>query len=72
MNPDNTLTRSWISTLHGYPIRVEEHARDLSYIIEFYDAQEGNDGQRISHCPITGETLTITALFEEELQVLGL
>lgn len=59
-----TLQRSWDGIAQGYPIRVEEHRYDLTYIVEFYDGHESGDGQCLTHCPHTGELLTMTMLRE--------
>lgn len=57
----------WYATLHGYPIRVEEHLNNLSYIVEFYDGRDDTSAQCISHCPETGELLTVELLRENIL-----
>lgn len=65
-----TLERSWLAvTPGGYPIRVEEHHYDLSYIYEFYDGDELASEQSLSHCPVSGEKLTTEILNIAEPEV---
>lgn len=62
----NTLVYSWIGiTSAEYPIRVEEHRSDLAYFVEFYDADELSSGAPISHCPVSGELLSVATLHAE-------
>lgn len=69
MNPYDTLERCWRATTpSGYAISVEEHRSDLSYIVEFYDADELIGGRCISHCPRSGDLLTVAMLREEVLE----
>jgi hypothetical protein len=59
MNEKTTLHNTWMGKSHGYPVRVEEHWNNLSYIIEFYDASEQGNGRCITRNPVTGEELTL-------------
>jgi hypothetical protein len=60
---DNSMEHCWHAlTGAGYPIRVEEHWSDLSYIIEFYDSDEPASAGCITHCPISGEPLSLESL----------
>lgn len=65
-----TLVRSWYAvTPSGYPVLVEEHQHDLSYIVEFYDGDELSGKQIISHCPISGELLTLQMLRQATVEI---
>lgn len=65
MERKTTLEHTWIGLLRGYPIRVEEHRSDLTYIVEFYDASEGGKSECLTHHPKTGEPLTVEKLRKE-------
>lgn len=74
MSKQSTLTFTWIGITPGdYPVRVEEHRSDLSYIVEFYDADTLSGGDAISHCPVTGEMLGIQMLRPDfQVETVGL
>ncbi len=66
-----TLVRYWCGTTRGYPVRVEEHRSDLSYIVEFYDGRDLGDGHDlgdgrcISYVPDPDELLTVDLLRQQ-------
>ncbi len=64
MKRKGTLVHAWRGlTPAGYPIRVEEHRYDLSYIVEFFDGDAIDDKKHcLTHCPVSGELLTTTLL----------
>ncbi len=66
MKQSSTLRNTWLGTVHGYPIKVEEHQYDLSYIIEFYDVNDERCERCITHDPITGEELTVTHIQRQQ------
>lgn len=61
MSTQSTLEQSWVGALNEHPIRVEEHRIDLAYIVEFYD-ELSQERECITHCPTTGELLTVEEL----------
>ncbi|MCG8353520.1 MAG: hypothetical protein MI924_37615 [Chloroflexales bacterium] len=67
MAKNSTLQSTWVGAFGEHPIRVEEHWYDLSYIVEFYDDLQSEQRQCISHCPNSGDVLSL-----EELQKRGL
>lgn len=67
----DTLERTWVGFFHGYPIKVEEHRSDLSYIVEFYDASDERERRCLAYDPRSGEELTVSALKEEEALVVA-
>lgn len=69
MKQCSTLRNTWFGTVHGYPIKVEEHQYDLSYIVEFYDATDEQGERCITHDPITGEELVLAHIQREQSQV---
>lgn len=70
MNRYGSLERSWLAiTSNGYPVIVEEHRYDLTYIVEFYDGDELSGRQIISHCPISGEVLAVENLQRATIEV---
>lgn len=60
-----TLERYWCGTARGYPVRVEEHRSDLSYIVEFYDGRDLGDDRCISYVPDPDELLTVDLLRQQ-------
>lgn len=69
MKQSSTLRNMWFGTVHGYPIKVEEHQYDLSYIVEFYDVSDERGGRCITHDPITGEELMLAHIQRQQGQV---
>jgi hypothetical protein len=69
MNENTTLLNTWVGTSHGYPVRVEEHWNNLSYIIEFYDVSEQGNGRCITRNPITGEELSLENVQPENTSI---
>lgn len=65
MERNETLERSWRATARGYPIVVEEHRSDLSYIVEFYDGRAYGEGHCVSYLPDPDELLTIELLQQQ-------
>ncbi len=56
---NNTLQHYWCRSVRGYPILVEEHQSDLSYIVEFYDGRDLGDDHCVSFLPNPEELITI-------------
>lgn len=59
MQEHNTLVNTWVGMVHGYPVRVEEHWNNLSYIVEFYELSDEGSGRCITHNPVTGQELKV-------------
>lgn len=71
MIKNGTLQNTWVGAVGDHPIRVEEHWYDLSYIVEFYDDLQPDQKQCISHCPDSGEALSLEELHKRSLSSVG-
>lgn len=67
MERHGTLERYWCATIDGYPIVVEEHRSDLTYVVEFYDGRAYGEEERcVTYLP-DGQLLTVEMLLEEHM-----